>query len=272
MEINQLITEKYGSLTKSEKKVANYIFSSSDKIIHNTMNDIKKVTKVGDATIIRFCQKLGFSGFSDLKIEIGKELYYSKELKNTQDISWNEIEKNIVDTIRATKTKIDDQILKEAVNLISTTSSIYIFGVGTSGNTAKDLEAMFLRIGVKTRAIVDSHFQLQAASLLNKKDLVIGISLSGKTKDTFDSLKIAKDHQANIMVLTNYLLSPIAKLSTVVLQTTTDEFFDGGSLSGKISQLYVCELLVKSYEKEHEETSLYNRESVIRAVINKKIE
>lgn len=46
------------------------------------MSDIKKNTKVGDATIIRFCQKIGFSGFSDLKIEIAKEDFSQK--KNNQ--------------------------------------------------------------------------------------------------------------------------------------------------------------------------------------------
>ncbi len=46
------------------------------------MSDIKKKTKVGDATIIRFCQKIGFSGFSDLKIEIAKEDFSQK--KNIQ--------------------------------------------------------------------------------------------------------------------------------------------------------------------------------------------
>ncbi|EMF0424318.1 MurR/RpiR family transcriptional regulator, partial [Enterococcus hirae] len=68
-----LIREHYPLLTRSEKKVADFILNSGKTIIYSTMNDIKKNTKVGDATIIRFCQKIGFSGFSDLKIEIAKE-------------------------------------------------------------------------------------------------------------------------------------------------------------------------------------------------------
>ena len=59
-----LIKEHYPLLTKSEKKVADLILTSGKTIIYSTMSDIKEKTKVGDATIIRFCQKLGFSGFS----------------------------------------------------------------------------------------------------------------------------------------------------------------------------------------------------------------
>ncbi len=48
------------------------------------MSDIKEKTTVGDATIIRFCQKLGFSGFSDLKIEIAKEDFSKKEYPSSE--------------------------------------------------------------------------------------------------------------------------------------------------------------------------------------------
>lgn len=73
-----LINEHYPLLTKSERKVADFILNSGESIIYSTMNDIKTKANVGDATIIRFCQKLGFSGFSDLKIEIAKEDFSKK--------------------------------------------------------------------------------------------------------------------------------------------------------------------------------------------------
>lgn len=79
MQVKQIIKEKYDLLTKSEKKVANIILSSPDQVAHGTMNDIKGLAKVGDATIIRFCQKLGYSGFSDLKIDVAKEDYFEQE-------------------------------------------------------------------------------------------------------------------------------------------------------------------------------------------------
>ena len=37
------------------------------------MKDVTEAVKVGDATLIRFSQKIGFNGFSDLKIAIAKE-------------------------------------------------------------------------------------------------------------------------------------------------------------------------------------------------------
>lgn len=269
MKILQLIKDNYNTLTKAEKKIANFVLTSPDRIVYGTMNDIKKAVHVGDATIIRFCHKLGYSGYSDLKIEIAKEDYSESEINN--NIFFEESEQKLFQTLQNTKNNLTNDLLEKASLLISNASSIHILGVGLSGNTAQDLEAMFLRIGVQAKTITDTHFQLQTAAILKSTDLIIVISLSGKTKDLLDSIKVAKEHKSNVIAITNFF-SPIAQLSDLVLQTTAEEFFNGGSLSGKIAQLYICELLVKYYEKQHEHQSLINRESIIRAVMNKSIE
>lgn len=271
MTINYLIQEHSMNLTKSEKKVADYILSSGEKIVYSTMNDIKEATHVGDATIIRFCQKLGFSGFSDLKIEIAKEDFSKKKEENSEENFYDESARTLSDALKVTNQLLDPQKLKQAITLISQAQRIYIFGVGSSGNTGNDLEAMFLRVGIQAKAISDPHFQAQVASLLTETDLVIGFSLSGKTKDTYDSLKIAKQNNAQVLAITNYLFSPIAQLADVVLQTAIEEFLNGGSLAGKITQLYLCDLLVQGYEIEHNVDSLQLREKVLRSILDKSL-
>ncbi|MBM7712742.1 DNA-binding MurR/RpiR family transcriptional regulator [Enterococcus xiangfangensis] len=129
-----------------------------------------------------------------------------------------------------------------------------------------------MRVGVQARSVVDPHFQAQIASLLTEQDLVIGFSLSGRTKDTYDSLNIAKKNHAKILAITNYLLSPIAQLADIVLQTAIEEFLDGASLAGKISQLYLCDLLVQKYEVENDVNSVELRETVLRSILDKSLD
>ena len=272
MTITYTIQENYPALTKSEKKIADYILSSGEKIVHSTMSDIREATKVGGGTIIRFCQKIGFSGFSDLKIAIAKE-DFSKQQEDTQesDLFAKRI-KTINTALKATNQRLDNEKIKQAVQLITAAKQIYIFGVGSSGNSGNDLEAMLLRVGVQSRSVVDPHFQSQIASLLTEEDLVIGFSLSGRTKDTHDSLRIAKKNHAKIIAITNYQLSPIAQLADIVLQTAIEEFLDGASLAGKISQLYLCDLLVQGYEIENNVNTIELRETVLRSILDKSLD
>lgn len=114
--------------------------------------------------------------------------------------------------------------------------------------------------------------QAQVALLLTKDDLVIGLSLSGRTRDTFDSLKLAKDNKAKILAITNNLNSPIAKLGDIVLQTAIEEFLDGGSVAGRISQLYICDVLTRGYENRNQIDAVGLREKVLRSIISKRID
>lgn len=272
MSYTHLIREHYPQLTKSEKKVADFILSAQEKIIYSTMSDIKKHTNVGDATIIRFCQKLGFSGFSDLKIAIAKEDFSHQATSDTAVNFADLVSKRLVDAILATKQLINIDHINQAVDYINQAHQIYIFGVGSSGNTAVDLESLFLRAGIQAKAITDPHFQAQVASLLTEDDLVIAFSLSGKTKDTFDSIAIAKKNHAKIISITNYLLSPIAQQGDVVLQTAIEEFLNGGSLAGKISQLYLCDMLVNGYERKNNIDTLALKETVLRSILDKSLD
>lgn len=269
MNFIQLLQDNYIHLTKSEKKVADYILAIGEKIIYSTMHDIKDKTKVGDATIIRFCQKLGFSGFSELKISIAKE-GFPKTLEKKEGF-FDELVDDLSDVLKRTRELLNEKELERAVNLITKARHVYCYGVGASGNTAEVLEKMFLRVGVHAHAIRDPHYQAQSSSLLTEKDVIIAFSLSGKTRDTFESVQLAKENKAQVISVTNYLSSPIAQQGDVVLQTVVEEFFDGGSLAGSMSQLYLCEVLVKSYEFSNQIDPLELREKVIRSVIDKSV-
>lgn len=267
----QLIQEHYPNLTKSEKKVADYLLTIKEKIIYSTMGDIKEMANVGDATIVRFCQKLGFSGFADLKIEVAKE-DFSRSHTTEEHTFYDTILENLFDALNSTRQLINEKALTHAIAEITNANHLYVFGVGSSGNTSMNLENMFLRVGVHCKAVVDPHFQSQSASLLGKNDVVIGFSLSGRTKDTYDSLQIAKENGATIIAVTNYLSSPIAKLSDIVLQTSIEEFLDGGSLAGIISQLYICNVLVQGYEIYNKIDTIPLREKALRSILGKAIE
>jgi DNA-binding MurR/RpiR family transcriptional regulator len=53
--------------------------------------------------------------------------------------------------------------------------------------------------------------------------VVVGISHTGRTRDTFDAIKIAKEHGAKTICITNFMKSPIASISDVGLVTVSPE-------------------------------------------------
>ncbi|MFC6175951.1 MurR/RpiR family transcriptional regulator [Companilactobacillus huachuanensis] len=273
MDFDALIQDNYQKLTKSEKKVAKFITDNKKTVIYGTMETIKERIDVGDATIVRFSKKLGFSGFNDLKIALAKAEIAANNT-NSDDSTheyYDDIEDTLITTLKDTNALINKDNVDSAVKLISNAQKLYIFGVGHSGEIGKNFSKMLLRIGLIVQAETDPHFQAQMASIMTKNNLVIGISLSGETKDTYDSLTIAKKSGAKIISITNSSLSAIAQISDITLQTSIEEFLNGGSLAGQLSQLYLCEVLLRGYERQNNIDVLAIREKGLRSIMNKKI-
>ncbi len=268
MSVIREIQEHYPELTKSEKKVADFILSNLNRVIHSTINDIKQIINVGDATIIRFCQTLGYSGYSDLKIEIAKELMNEiKDVKKTTPLL-----EDIFEALKQTDQMIDLSNIKNVVNLIKDSKRIFIFGVGHSALAAKELQSQFMRLGIQSYFVDDNHLQLHAASAISSADIGIFFSLTGRTKEIVELAALTKDNGGKVIGITNYLLSPLANFSDIVIQTSTDEFMDGGSISGKISQLYIIDLLVNEYQKSFDlERIITVREKALRSIIKRQI-
>lgn len=273
MNFIQAINQNKSKLTKSEIKLANYIASHSESVIYNTIKSLSKKTNTSDATIIRLCKKLGFSGFSNLKISLAQESMSQgkKTIKNNVNKYYADSANLLIDSITKTEKLIVPNNIVAAIKLLAQAKQIYLFGVGHSGESAKDFAKSWLRIGLNVQAEVDSHIQIQISSLLDKSDVVIGLSISGHTKDVYDSLKLAKKNNAKIISISNDLNSPISRLADVQLQTAVSKLTSVGSVAGQVSQLYICEVLARGYEIYTKIDSNELKEKVIREILKKEI-
>jgi DNA-binding MurR/RpiR family transcriptional regulator len=269
-----LINSYFPSLTKSEQKVAAVVLDQMEKALYYSVTDLADVAEVGETTVLRFCRKIGMKGYQEFKLAIAKDLSSlsqeeeSDPSKPTGFIhSIASYTKNAVDE---TVNKLDDPSLEKAIQLLAGAGSIHFFGVGTSGLTALDAKNRFLRIGYRSDAVIDPHIQSMTAATVKEGDVVVGLSISGSTKDTIDSLSLAKENGASVIAITYYARSPITKLADAVLLSGGKESpLEGGSMIAKISQLFVIDLLCTGLALNNKEFSLGMKEKTARAVVDK---
>lgn len=268
MKYISLIESFYPSFSKQEKKVADYIISEKGNVSLMALQEITKKISVSEATIVRFVRKLGFKGFIDFKLRIAKETQNEIEL-NSDDYITN-ISNYVAKTIEETKALTNKEEVEKAISLIEESEAIYAFGLGASGVAAQELHNRFMRYGKNGNFASDSHLQIMYASLFKSTDVVIIISLSGETSELIYSAKVAKENGAKIIVITNYILSPIAKMADIVLLTAGRETpLDGGSLISKISQLFVIDILATGYALRNKEEALKVKEKIASAIFDK---
>lgn len=273
LKIKTMINSYSDSFTKAELKVANVVNERTEEILYFSVTELAEAASVADATVLRFCRKIRFKGYQDFKLALAQDLSAQKQFSAEEagpDDYISHFFQNIHYTIEECKNLITKEVLDEAITLISEAKSLYFFGVGTSGITALDAKSRLMRIGKRADAISDPHFQSMLAATLTEKDVVIGLSVSGSTKDIIDSLTFAKNNGAKIIAITNYAKSPITKIADLVLLTSGKELpLEGGSIFAKMSQLFIIDLICIGLGIQDEENTKRMKEKTAKAVINK---
>lgn len=214
------IEKTRANLNKNENELLKYFMENSHKIKGMKINDVSKNTFVSTAAIIRFCKKLGFSGYSEfrntlwLTIENQNE---GNELKNSQVAN-----SNIFDDILKTKNLINDTLINDIITLIDSTLRIDFYGEGSSRIVCEEMARRFRLIGKQAYYYDDTSLMYLSASNLSDKDLVFCISMSGETSQILRAANIAKTRKANVISVTNMsnnTLTNIADKSLFVCST-----------------------------------------------------
>lgn len=251
----------YPRLSEKEKKIADYIQENPSNIINKTINEVSADLNIADATVFRFCKRLGFKGYQAMKITLASEVVTPiKQIH--EEISEDDDEKTIfekvfksnIQTLENTMHILDEASIIKAVSLINQVKHIYFYGTGGSSIVAMDAYHKFIRTGLKCFAFIDSHFELMSASQLSKDDLAIVISHSGRNRDTLQIAKTAKENGASIIAITGFPKSPISQLADVALYTSSEETeYRSEALSSRIGQLSIIDALYVNTMVQHKD-------------------
>ncbi|HGK0969733.1 TPA: MurR/RpiR family transcriptional regulator [Streptococcus pneumoniae] len=250
--------------------MADYILVRDSEIVYETSSEIVSKVKVGEGTLNRFCKKIGYSGFQELKLKMTKDILELESQKMSSDTFIDEIKNNYLSIVESTRKLIDGRQIELAIKLIREANQILMIGVGSSGNATREFESSLLRIGIISKTVIDTHFQLMHTALLKDNDLIIAFSLSGSTKEVEETLLNAKRKNVKIISITNYSSRNIAKLSDCVLLTSKKEsYLEGGSLMAKASQLFIIDVICTRLSLINYEDTICKKEEIASLLSNK---
>ena len=239
-------------LKPAEKNVALYILSHLEEVIRMPIAVLAQKAKTSEATIVRMCRALNFSGFKDLKLSIATastlEIQYnhSFELKKDSTILQmiQTIEMHNIDAIQRTLMINDERELEKIIHQINNARKIIFIGIGASAIVAQDFEHKLKRINKNCETIFDSHGQLIAAAHATSEDVVFAISYSGETKEVINALTVAKENQATIITMTQNKRNTIQSFADYALYVVSNEAdIRSSATASRIAQLTLIDIL-----------------------------
>lgn len=236
------IQNKYATFTDKEKAIASFILSETRLVRNMTITELAHRTETSGATITRFCKKISCENFVDLKMKI--HMIY-KEIEPVESVTTHSnVYHYYSEVIGRTKELINLDKIYQVVNWIKQVDKIYIYGIGSSGLSALELMQRLLRMGLNVHAVSDSHMMIINSSIVTSKDLVIGISISGETKEVIKSLKNCKQNDVKTVSITCFEGSSIANYSDLILPVYNTSFINNKRfINSQFSTMYLLDLI-----------------------------
>ena len=88
-EVLDVIKEQYDLIFSAEKKVADFVLQNPQKAVECNVSELAKHSGVSDATIVRMCHHIGYTGYYQFRItlarDLGKQQYNSIESIESKD-------------------------------------------------------------------------------------------------------------------------------------------------------------------------------------------
>ncbi len=196
------------SYNELEMLVYNYIMDHKEEVKYMTIRELSEAVHVSTSTIIRFCKKTGYDGYSEFRVQ------FKHFLKEDQDHKKKMLQDNGVDEIMyflhsVTSTAYEESIVK-VTELIQAARQLIFIGIGTSGILGKYGARYFSNIGKFSQYIEDPYYPIGKDM---ESTVVIALSESGETQQTLKLAERFKRHNCRIFSITNGSSCTLAKMS-----------------------------------------------------------
>lgn len=266
------------NLTPLELRVVDAIISRKDMTDTTSLKEIAEQSTVSEAMIVKTAKKLGFNGFRDLRL--GLVAYNQSDAANLyREISPDDTSASIIQKVFHTSMQaleetiaiLDIEAFDRAADILYRAKNRDFYGFGGSAQIARDVAHKFLRIGLRASVFDDTHMMLMSASVLTPDDVVVAFSHSGTTSAVLEALKLARKTGARTISITNYVESPIAQASDIVLCSTAQGSpLLGENAAARIAQLNILDALFIAIAQRDFATAEANLSKTMNAVSMKR--
>lgn len=259
-----LIIEKLNlkdSMSDTEKSIAEYLLDQGINIEKYSTRNLAEATYTSPATIIRFCKRIGLTGFDEFKEKFIQEINYLNQQSGKIDANFpfskddtimkvsNNISHLYMDTIQDTMSLINYSSLQKAITILKYCDCISVFSAGTALNQAESFKEKMMKIGKRVSISNNLNYQLYEVGCLTSRDVAIIISYSGETEKILEIARECKKKSVQVIAITSFGENSLSEYATckLVLSTKESLFQNLGDFSIHISINLILDILYSSY-------------------------
>lgn len=261
IDLSQIISDNYKNLTKSEKRIANYLRKNQEESAFLSAGEIADRLGLSEATLVRFARTLGFSSYPAMRTVLQeafrRRVTHSARLRGRlEDLrQGGDIFERLVvsemDYLTQALETVDRQALQKTVELMQSCGRIFVFGGGPSVSLVELMQIRLGRFGRQVIPLTTSGREiLEPLMLMNERDLLFMICFFDVTPTQQLVVNYANEVNCPVVILTDTLGSIIGDKADVVLAARRGPMAEFHSLVVPMTIINTLLLAVANEDRE----------------------
>ena len=256
----QLNDQIIQSLSKNELKILQYVYGHSSETCEMSIHEFSRVISYSPATVLRFCRKLGFSGFAEFKYALRTNASRqpdqesvdsaSKKLPTSISMERQVMISAMFNNISGTSHLISQDLLERTFAFFDSDCPIYIFSpAGITEIPCDYFEKLLFSIGRQNvYRTASARMCEHLLYSVNRKALLILVSTSGNFGPTERLARIASTNNIPILAITPYSSNSIASLADISYRFFTDQRENNGAeFTSRLPIFYIICAIINCY-------------------------
>lgn len=203
MNLIENIQLKRHTLTKNEAKACDMILADLKLVQNCSIQELSESIGVAKTSIMRFCQKMGYSGYSEFKYEVINYVNSSENTDKREEDSVTYAENKYADTIRLIHHTADDETMTRLAKKIVEARTVYLGGMINSSVSAIQMYYSLLMFGIRA-TVLDSSEAVRSVDLcVGEEDLIIVYSVSGKSSIVKRLIELKETNGCEVILITS---------------------------------------------------------------------
>lgn len=245
------------NLSSNELAVLRFIYDNILEVPDMSIHELAQRISYSTSTIIRFCKKLGFSGFSEFKYALRSEIQktslpeeFSRNILNSKIIT-----DSLYTDIEATSHLLSEDLLNATFQYLNSDTPIYLWSPGGLTSVLIDYLEMLLFASGRQNVykILTTKTANHIVRSLSQDSILFIISATGSYAPTIKLAKLANMNQVPVISITPYTNNTIAGLSTVSFRFFANQRENNGAeYTSRLPIFYTIYMIMKNYLKMKE--------------------
>ena len=248
-DLSKRIKEHIPRLTASQKLVANYIIEKPEKFTLSSIRELEEELHISKSTIVRLAQRIGYTGFHQLKADFLANARKDLDPINQFKILLSDptektdhlhlVADEAVKNINTTLQTVDEIQLKEAVKLLNSANHVYTAGVNLSSYLAGIASYLLNRVSIPTTAMHHRSLAFDEQVIhFSPKDVLLAFSFLPYSPETIQAARYAHERNIKVISVGDKPTSEIVPYSDVFFQVAVKSMTISNSIMSALVLVY----------------------------------